>query len=171
MWLVLATSGFAFAVLLHAIFARMGGSLTLVLTFLCISIPIAILTASVAVWSFGISDESIAAIMVYLACCETYIFLFTLAANGVSVSMMMRLSPGPIATDELLKSYTARGMVERRIDQLRAGGFVTESNGQIRLLERGQTLVRAFSIAQSLFKHRHDASSALEDQQPPRSRL
>jgi hypothetical protein len=162
MWLGLAVSGFALAALLHAIFARMGGSLTLVVTFLCISIPIAILIASVALWSFGISDESIAAMLIYLACCETYIFLFTLAANGVSVSVMMRLSSGPIATDELMKSYSARGMVERRIEQLQAGGFVTETNGQIRLLERGRALVRAFSIAQTLFGHRHDASSAKE---------
>ena len=154
MWLGLAFSGFALAVLLHAIFARMGGSLTIVMSFLTISIPVAVLIASVAFWLFGISDESIAAVLVYLALCETYIFLFTLAANGVSVSLMMRLSSHPRAEDELMKSYSTRAMVERRIDQLRAGGFVTESAGQVRLLERGEALVRAFAVARSLFKHK-----------------
>jgi hypothetical protein len=155
MWLGLAFSGFALAALLLAIFARMGGSLTIVLGFLFVSIPVAVLIASLALWLFGLSDESIAAILVYLAFCETYIFLFTLAANGVSVSLMMRLGSQPRAADELMKSYSTRAMVERRIDQLQAGGFVTEAGGQVRLLKRGEALVRAFAVARSLFKHKH----------------
>ena len=67
----------------------MGGSLTIVLSFLSVSIPVAVVLAALALWMFAISDESIAAVLVYLALCETYIFLFTLAANGVSVSLMM----------------------------------------------------------------------------------
>jgi hypothetical protein len=154
MWLALSFFGFALAIVLHAIIARVGGSLTLVLSFLCVSIPIAILMACVAFWMFGVSDESIAAILVYLALCETYISLFTLAANGVSVSLMMRLASGPATADELMKAYSTRAMVERRIDQLRAGGFLTEAAGQIRLLPRSEVLVRAFGIARALFKHR-----------------
>ncbi len=153
MWLGLACSGFAFAALLHAIFARMRGSLTIVLSFLCIGIPVAVAIVSMALWLFGISDESIASILIYLALCETYIFLFTLAANGVSVSLMMRLRSHPMIADDLMKSYSTRAMVERRIDQLRDGGFLIESGGQIRLLERGEVLVRVFAIARSVFKH------------------
>jgi hypothetical protein len=104
MWLVLSLAGFALAVLLH-VFTRMGGSLTIVLSFLGVSIPVAVVIAAVALWMFAISDESVATILVYLALCETYIFLFTLAANGVSVSLMMRLRSRPTTEDELLKSY------------------------------------------------------------------
>lgn len=129
MWLVLSLAGFALAVLLHAVFTRMGGSLTIVLSFLGVSIPIVVVIAAVALWMFGVSDESIAAILVYLALCETYIFLFTLAANGVSVSLMMRLRSRPTTADALMKSYSTRAMVERRIDQLAAGGFLTEAGG------------------------------------------
>jgi hypothetical protein len=154
MWLALSFSGFALAIVLHAIIARVGGSLTLVLSYLCVSIPIAILVACVGLWMFGVSDESIAAILVYLAFCETYIFLFTLAANGVSVSLMMRLESHPATADELMEAYSTRAMVERRIDQLRAGGFLTEAAGQIRLLPRGEVLVRAFGLARGVFKHR-----------------
>ena len=68
---------------------------------------------------------------------------------------MMRLSSQPRAADELMKSYSTRAMVERRIDQLRAGGFVTEAGGRVRLLERGKALVRAFAVARSLFRHEH----------------
>jgi biotin operon repressor len=138
------------------------------MSFLGISIPVAVLIACVALWLFGISDESIATVLVYLAFSETYIFLFTLAANGVSVSLMMRLISGPRAADELMKSYSTRAMVERRIDQLRAGGFVVESTGQIRLLERGEALVRAFTVARGLFRHRRSlAVGSAQDVNPP----
>jgi hypothetical protein len=89
-----------------------------------------------------------------LALCETYIFLFTLAANGASVSLMMRLRVRPTTADELMKSYSTRAMVERRIDHLRAGVFLTETGGQIRLLQRGAALVRVFALARGFFKHR-----------------
>jgi hypothetical protein len=138
MWLVLSVAGFALAVVLHAVFARMGGSLTIVLSFLSVSIPLAVVLAALALWMFALSDESIATVLVYLALCETYIFLFTLAANGVSVSLMMRLR---------------RAMVERRIDHLKSGGFLIEEDGQIALLERGRALVRAFALARGFFKH------------------
>ena len=155
MWLVLSLAGFALAVVLHAIFARMGGSLTIVLSFLGVGMPIAVVLAALALWMFAISDESIAAVLVYLALCETYIFLFTLAANGVSVSLKMRLRSRPASADELMKSYSTRAMVEpRRIEHLKSGGFLIEEDGQIALLERGRALVRAFALARGFFKHR-----------------
>jgi hypothetical protein len=120
MWLVLSLAGFALAVVLHAVFARMGGSVTIVLSFLGVGIPVAVVLAALALWMFAMSDESIAAVLVYLALCETYIFLFTLAANGVSVSLMMRLRSRPTSADELMKSYSTRAMVERRIDHLKS---------------------------------------------------
>jgi hypothetical protein len=173
MWLMLSMCGFVLAVVVHAVHARMAGSMTIVLSFLCGSVPIAIAIACAAFWLFGVSDESLAAILVYVALCESYIFLFTLAANGVSVSLMMRLKARPATADELMASYAPRAMVERRIDQLRAGGFVTESSGQIRLLERGEALVRAFEIARSLFRHRpldqeldDEATQRLRSQHP-----
>src|SRR3989442_14977355 len=162
MWLALSLSGFVLAVLLHPIFARMGSSLTIIWSFLCVSMPIAVLLASAAVWLFAISDESIAAVLVYLALCEAYIFLFAFAATAVSVSLLMRLRTGPMAVDALLQSFSTRAMVERRIEQLQAGGLLLESGGQIRLLERGEFLVRAFGFARGLFKHHRppDAGAA-----------
>jgi di/tricarboxylate transporter len=154
MWLVLSLAGFALAVVLHALLTRMGGSLTIVLGFLFVSVPLAIVIAALALWMFALSDESIATLLVYLALCETYIFLFTLAANGVSVSLMMRLRVRPTTADELMRSYSTRAMVERRIDHLTAGGFLTETGGQIRLLQRGAALVRVFALARAFFKHR-----------------
>ena len=153
MWLGLSLAGFVLAISLHAIFARLGGSLTIVLSFLSIGIPLAVLIALAALWMFGFSDESIAAVLIYLALCETYIFLFTLAANGVSVSLMMRLEARPATAEALMELYSTRAMVERRIDQLQAGGFLTEEGGRVHLLERGQRLVRAFGIVRSIFKH------------------
>jgi hypothetical protein len=154
MWLGLSLSGFALAISLHAIFARLGGSLTIVLSFLSVGVPVAVLTALSALWMFGFSDESVAAVLIYLALCETYIFLVTLAANGVSVSLMMRLRSRPTTAEALMESYSTRAMVERRIDQLQAGGFLTEAGGQIHLLERGRRLVRAFEFLRGIFKHR-----------------
>jgi hypothetical protein len=154
MWLALSIAGFGLTVLLHAAFARMGGSLTIVLSFLCIGVPVALVIGVFSLWLFGISDESIAALLVYAVLCETYIFLFTLAANGVSVSLLMRLRARPMTEEELMQSYSTRAMVDRRIDQLRAGGFLMENDGQIHLLERGKVLVREFGAARSFFNHR-----------------
>jgi hypothetical protein len=170
MWLVLSLIGFALAVVLHAVFTRMGGSLTIVLSFLTVSVPLAMAIAAVALWMFAISDESIAAVLVYLALCETYIFLFTLAANGVSVSLMMRLRSRLTTADELMKSYSTRAMVERRIDHLRTGGFLTETQGEIRLLERGKALVRAFALARDFFKHRRSLDTPQDGRSGQRSR-
>ena len=86
--------------------------------------------------------------------CETYNFLFTLAAKGVSVSLLMRLRSRPMTAGELMKSYSTRAMVERRIDQLRAGGFLMETEGQIRLFDRGRVLVREFGIVRGFFNPR-----------------
>jgi biotin operon repressor len=72
----------------------------------------------------------------------------------VSVSLMMRLRSRPTSADELMKSYSTRAMVERRIDHLKSGGFLIEEDGQIALLERGRALVRAFALARAFFKHR-----------------
>jgi hypothetical protein len=62
MWLVLSLAGFALAVVLHAVFARMGGSVTIVLSFLGVGIPVAVVLAALALWMFAMSDESIAAV-------------------------------------------------------------------------------------------------------------
>lgn len=153
MWFALTLSGIVFVVVLHGIFARLGGSLTIVLSFLCVSAPIAIIILFIAYWMFGISDESAAAILVYLAFCETYIFLFTLVANSVSISILMRLKSNPTTADKLMESYSTQAMVERRIDQLRAANFLTESAGQVRLLPRGEILAQVFVIARNLFRH------------------
>src|SRR5215471_13074274 len=153
MWLVLSLAGFALAVVLHALLTRMGGSLTIVLSFLFVSVPLAIIIAALALWMFALSDESIAAALVYLALCETYIFLFTLAANGVSVSLMMRLRSHPTTAEALMESYSTRAMVERRIDQLQAAGLLMDAGGDIHLLEGGRRLVRAFRIVRGIFNH------------------
>src|SRR5262245_12114241 len=172
MWLVLSLAGFALAVVLHALLTRMGGSLTIVLSFLFVSVPLAVVVAALALWMFAVSDESIAALLVYLALCETYIFLFTLAANGVSVSLMMRLRSRPTSADELMKSYSTRAMVERRIEHLKSGGFLIEEDGQIALLERGRALVCAFALALGFFKHRRslDIGVAQHGESEERSR-
>jgi hypothetical protein len=153
MWLGLSLLGFGLAISLHATIARLGGSLTIVLGFLSVATPVAVLIALVAFWLFGFSDEGIAAVLVYLALCETYIFLFTLAANGVSVSLMMRLRSHPTTAEALMESYSTRAMVERRIDQLQAAGLLMDAGGDIHLLEGGRRLVRAFRIVRGIFNH------------------
>jgi|SRR6516165_2402770 len=168
MWLVLSCFGFALAVLLQAISVRTQNNPSIVRNFVYISSFIGILLACNAFWRFAVTDESIAAIMVYLALCEAYIFLFTLAATGVSVSLLMRLNSCAMAADDLMKSYSTHLMVEQRLNHLLAGGFLAEAAGQLHLLERGEALVRAFEIARSLFKHRRslDVVGVVHDGEP-----
>src|SRR5262249_1437682 len=153
MWMGLSFAGFFIAVALHAIFVRIGGKLGVVMSFIFVGIFVAVLIGSAALWLFGVSDETIAALLIYAALCETYILLFTFAGNSISASLMMRLERRSTTADELLGSSSNRSMVERRIDQMCVRGFLVETKGQIRLLDRGKLLVRAFMIARTLFKH------------------
>ena len=82
---------------IHWLFARIGNSLSLVFRFLCVGVPIGLLHACLSVWWFGFGDTAISAVLMYACACELYIFLFTLAANGVSVSILDKLAAG--ATD------------------------------------------------------------------------
>ena len=166
MWLALSLLGFALTVTLHTVFVRMRGRLTMVASFLCVGIPIGAVITAVAFRLFGISDQSVASVLVYAAFCEVYILLMTFAANSVSASLMIRLRRQPITADELVKSYSTRAMVERRIDQLCAGGFMMEARGQFQLLRRGKLLAQTFVIARSFFKHRSLDFDAIQDRDP-----
>jgi hypothetical protein len=154
MWMGLSLAGFPAAVALHAIFVRIiRGKVGIVMSFFCVGSFVALLIGSAALWLFGLSDETMAALLIYAAVCETYILIITFAGNSISASLMMRLGRHPASADELMKSYSNRSMVERRIEQMCVRGFLVETNGQIRLLDRGKLLARAFMITRSLFKH------------------
>jgi len=88
----------------------------------------------------------IAAILVYAVICELYIFLFTLAANGVSISIMDRLADGLTSLQILDAEYSVLSMVTRRVDQLQTGGFLIECDGHLLLSLKGRGLVRAFLL-------------------------
>src|SRR6266404_8086634 len=119
MWMWLSLAGFATAVALHAISVRViRGKIGIVMSFFCVGSFVALLIASSAFWLFGLSDESMAALLIYAALCETYILLITFAGNSISASLMMRLGRQSTTADELMRSYSNRSMVERRIDQM-----------------------------------------------------
>jgi hypothetical protein len=153
MWLVLALIAFVFTVVIHALIVRVGGPLTIVMRFLAVGMPVGLVLTYVALAMLGLRDESIAAIATYAILCEIYLFLFTLAANGVAVSLLLRLRSGPLKPEAFDTGYAARDMVERRVDQLQAAGFLSVSGGRSSLLPRGRRLVRAFILARAFFGH------------------
>ena len=153
MWLVLSLTGFALAVVLHALLTRMGGSLTIVLSFLFERPPRHCNRGAGFLDVRALGREHRHAPGVFGALRNLY---FPVHAGSQWRVGFAHDAPEsrPTTADELMKSYSTRAMVERRIDHLRAGGFLTETGGQIRLLQRGAALVRVFALARGFFKHR-----------------
>jgi hypothetical protein len=153
MWFLLALAMFTLAVAIHSVWARVQSSLSLVLRFLGTGAAIGIVHLVLSLVIFGFTEKTISAALVYAVLCELYVFLFTLAANGVSIALMDRLVDGSADPGTLEAKYSEMSMVERRVGQLQTSGFLAEHNGRLQLLPKGRSLVRAFVLLRAFFCH------------------
>lgn len=153
MWFFLALAMFTVTLTIHSTWARVQSRLSLVIRFLCTGAAIGVAHVVLSLVIFGFTDKTISATLVYAVLCELYIFLFTLAANGVSIALMDRLADGSADPETLDAKYSEISMVERRVEQLQTGGLLAEHDGRLQLLPKGRSLVRAFVLLRAFFCH------------------
>jgi hypothetical protein len=81
---------------------------------------------------------------VYAFLCELYVFLFTLVANSVAVSLLMSISAGCGTPEAVELAYRPDTMVRRRLGQLERSGLIDNTGGRLTLTAAGRRLIRTF---------------------------
>ena len=144
----------ASAVILHACLVRVAGSLNKVVAFLATGglVGLALVVYEI-VWSAHTTLESLAALAVYAAACELYIFAFTLVVSSVSVAVLTALDGGPLSEDALEHHDSSRAMVETRLERLAMAGCVDLRDGVCLVTPRGRALAGAFERLRRTFGH------------------
>lgn len=111
----------------------------------------AVIRQTVADWS---------AVVSYAFVCELYVFLFTFVGSSVSARLILKLREGPLSDEAIASINDSAGMVDRRLQRLRAVGLLTPDGDGDRVSPRGRRLVRAFRVLQRFFGHAGAASPA-----------
>lgn len=104
-----------------------------------------------AAYAFGI--EMFAALLLYAALCELYVFLFTLVLGSVSANIVLRLSRGPLDDRRMNEIYSSVAMIELRIDRLLEKRLLLNDGCRICSSESGQRLAFAFKFLQRFLRH------------------
>jgi DNA-binding HxlR family transcriptional regulator len=146
---------FACAVITHALLSRAQSGVGTVRRFFLIGLGYGII---LVLWAILSGAYSIASVLVYAFGCELYIFVFTLAANSVSLGIVVRLLDGPAPISELSVVYSTVNMVERRLMQLEASGLISRSVVGWQISPKGVTIVRAFGRLRKFFRQTRDES-------------
>ena len=152
-WVVWPLACFCVAVLAHGGIARLALSLDGVRRFVVVGIAIGVAMMIGLPRDAWMSVECVAAIGIYAALCELYIFSFTLVVSSISVSTLMDLRAGPASEAELLAAHDPRQMVRERIDGLIAVGWIVRDGRLLRISDRGRRVHRRFSRLRRLFGH------------------
>jgi hypothetical protein len=153
MSLILSAGSFIVAVLAHAHWARSGGSMTITARFISIAAPVGAGLSILVVVMFGATDAAVGAILLYAVACELYIFLFTLVANGVAVSLLLRLSKRAMSSEDIDRAYNTRAMVERRVSQMIDAGLLLEKDELLVATFRGRRLAHLYQFGRRAFGH------------------
>lgn len=152
-WLLWALLALLAAVAAHALLCRLVRRGSTVKKFLAVGMPVG-LVLLVQLWSgHGAGVQTFAGALVYALACELYLFLFTLAANSVSLGILRRVARGPLSEAGIAAEYDAEAMVERRLDQLQAGGLLVRRGDAWEATAQGAGLARSFARLRRLFRH------------------
>jgi len=156
MWVLGGFSAFILAVVIHAVSCRLPGGRNSVVKFLCGGVVVGAGLAFLTFRSYGFSPETVSALLVYGFACEVYTFLFTLAANSVSASLLVALLDRVLTQEDISSLYRTDSMVERRLKNLVHGGFLTLDSGAYRVTFRGICVVAFFGALRQAFRQQGD---------------
>jgi len=142
------------AVLCHAALSRMHLPPNIVLRFLLVG---STLGAGLVWWlydKYGLAaPEMWAGVLIYVFCCELYVFLFTLVISSISANVLINLSFQDMTDHDMSRLYDSRQMVAARLDRLVSVGLLDESLGSLKLTKNGLRLVRFFNRMRAFFRH------------------
>lgn len=95
---------------------------------------------------------STAAILLYVFFCELYLFLFTLAANSVSLGILVRLHRSSVQASDLAVDYSTDEMIHRRVEQSGKAGLIVQTPAGWRITPKGVAVVNVFGILRGVFR-------------------
>ena len=149
MWFALSAICFSVAVVTHAAVARWRPEGGRVFQF----VVSGALGASLLWALYRIADvpsiERLVGLIAYGFNCELYIFLFTLVASSVSVSILVARAAGR----ESGVTLQPNEMVERRLAMLVSRGFLRRDGEMYELAEKGRTIVAWHGRLRRFFRH------------------
>ena len=153
-WLVGVMAFFIGAVLGHVALSRMHFPRNIVLRFLLVG---STLGAGLVWWlyeKYGLAaPETWAGVLIYIFCCELYVFLFTLVISSISANVLINLSFRDMTDHDVSRLYDSRHMVAARLDRLVSVGLLDESPSGLKLTEKGRRLVQFFNGMRAFFHH------------------
>ena len=152
MWIAATALALLTGAILHGLAARLDARLSRVSLFLVTG---GISGAALGVWLISRHETGLATVASLLAfafCSELYIFVFTLTLNSISAGILLQLERGAMTAPELEHLCNDRVMVERRVEQMVAAGFITVHSGNlISVTPKGMKLIRVFSVLRRFF--------------------
>lgn len=160
LWLLWSLLAFAVALAAHAAICRLSPQGPAVLRYLAVGLPVGAALLALLVLRQGWSADLLAGALLYALLSELYLFLFTLAANSVSLGVLRRLARAPLSAAEVAADYDSAAMVERRLDQLVAGGLLDHDGAAYRPTARGARMARSFARLRRLFRHEPGSRAA-----------
>jgi hypothetical protein len=154
MWAVAAALAVLTTLALHGVSTRLAPRLNSVVLFLTGALIVGMILAAWTGTAVGpLSIPSLAALLVYAASCELYVFLFTLVLSSVSANILVRLANGPLGLGELDVSYSSEAMVEQRLSRMEGAGFLVRAAGGLWLTRRGILVVSVYRLLRTIFRH------------------
>lgn len=100
--------------------------------------------------------------MYFLAGLMLYVFLFLgycqfyfIVDRSISVRVMMELESSPdgkLGFDEIMKVYSFRGILERRLEHMLDGGYIVFEGGRYRNTVKGRAEARLFAFLKGLLR-------------------
>lgn len=152
-WLLWSLLALAVAIAGHAVLCRLVRRGSTVKKFLAVGMPVGLALLAVLALRHGAAPQALAGALLYALACELYLFLFTLAANSVSLGILRRLARAPLPEAQIAAEYDAAAMVARRLDQLQAGGLLLRRGDGYEASAQGAGLARSFARLRRVFRH------------------
>lgn len=152
-WLFWSLLAFLAAIGLHALLCRLSRGGSTVKKYLAVGMPVGLVLLALLAWTQGLSPQLLAGGLVFALLSELYLFLFTLAANSVTLAILRRLGRAPMDPAGIASEYDSTAMVARRLDQLQAGGLLAFTDQAYRATPQGARLARLFARLRRLFRH------------------
>jgi hypothetical protein len=146
MWFWGCLIAFAGAVFAHAAIVRVS-TRPAVVQFVVTGTVIGICWLGVVAVRYGWSPRLLASTLLFGFLCELYVFMFTLVANSVAVSLLLAVQAGRTSAEDIEHTYRPEAMVSRRLDQLERAGLIERMQGRLMLTTAGRRLVENFNRA------------------------
>jgi hypothetical protein len=153
MTISLAFVAWVATVAFHVALCRLPGLRGPVTLFAVAALTGGVCLAAVLGQIWGMTAESVGALLAFAFGCELYLFLVTLSFASVSANILTRLLSGQVAASQLDAAYSGEGMSEQRVDRLKLSGLVEDRQGRLILTKRGAIIVGTIVRLRRLFGH------------------